>query len=325
MRIKHLISILCAACLFAGCGVPLENEPAVIVVPEREPAKYSTAVVKRTDLRLSKSVSCTFQQSEETTVIIPNAGKQVTKICVANQEKVQKGQLLIMLGEEGLEDRIEELTYNIERNKILLKYTDEKEKVKREDLEDKIYIDNLSLEKMQQELKDCRIYAEADGIVTWIKNGLLGSTSAENERVMTIVDTDSCIFTVSKNKYTDYLSPDKNVPMKINVGTAAGHYELIPYNTEEWGNKLYYELSPDYADVEIKVGTTGYITVVMDEKKDVLKLPAKAIHEATDKAFVYVLDENQVRTVKWVTVGLYGDDGVEIVSGLNEGEMVLLK
>lgn len=325
MRLKKIISIFCLACILTGCGLPEEAEPEVIVVPEKENVKYSTAIVKKADLKSTKSVSCTFQQSEETTVIIPGAGKQVTKICVSNQEKVKKGQLLLMLGGEDLETRIADLQYKIDRNSILLKYTDESDRYKKEDLEDQLYIDGLSMEKLCRELEDSRIYAETDGVVTWIKNGLLGSTSSENERVMTIVDTSGCIFTVQKNKYTDYLSPNENVSMKINIGSAAGVYELKPYNTSEWGAYLYYELLPDYSDVEINVGTTGYITVTLDSKESVLKLPAKAIHEATDKAFVYVLDENEVRTVKWITTGLYGDDGVEVVSGLEEGEMVLLK
>lgn len=325
MRLKKLLAIIFAACLLTGCSEAVEEEPNIIVVPEKENVKYSTAIVTRTDIKSTKSVSCTYQQQDETTVIIPVAGKVVSQICVAMQEKVTKGQLLIQLGESNLESQIEELEYKIRRNEIILKYLDEEDKFTREDLEDEIYLDGLALEKLKEELGESRIYAECDGVITWIKTGLLGSTTTENERVMTIVDAEGCIFTVTKNNYTDYLSPNENVTMKINMGEAAGLYELVPYNTENWGKQLYYVLSPDYDGSLIKVGATGYITVVLGEREQVLKLPAKAIHATTDKSFVYVLDENDVRTVKWVQTGLQGDNGVEITEGLSEGEKVLLK
>ncbi len=325
MKVKKLLTIFLVSCTLAGCAGPVTEEPAIVVVPERERVSYSTAVVTRADLKSTKSVSCTYKQQQETTVIIPNEGKYVSEVCVKKGDAVQKGQLLAKLGSNSLEEEIEELTYGIERNKILLKYTDENDTYAREDLEDAIYLDELYLEKLQAELSENRVYAEADGVITWVKNGLLGSTSKANDRVMTIVDTADCIFTVTKNKYTEYLAKDKNVSMKINIGEAAGIYELIPVNTDEWGDYFYFELSPDYDRSIISVGTTGYITVTIGEREQVLKIPAKAIHEASDMAFVYVLDENDVRTVKWITTGLTGDDGVEVLTGLTEGETVLLK
>lgn len=325
MRVKKLLIVFLLTCTLAGCAGPVTEEPDIVVVPEREKTKYSAAVVTRADLKSTKTVSCTFKQQKETTVIIPKEGMYVSEVCVKRLDRVEKGQLLVKLGSASLENEIEELTYKIERNKILLKYTDPSDTYAMEDLEDTIYLDELALEKLQNELAENRIYAEADGVITWVKNGLLGSTSKNNDRIMTIVDTEGCIFTVTKNKYTEYFQKDRNVFMKINIGEAAGTYELVPINTDEWGDFFYFELSPEYDGSLINVGTTGYITVVIGEKEQVLKVPAKAIHEAADKAFVYVLDENDVRTVKWVTTGLHGDDGVEIVSGLTEGETVLLR
>ena len=115
----------------------------------------------------------------------------------------------------------------------------------------------------------------------------------------------------------------QNVTMRINIGTAAGTYELCPVNTDEWGDKIYYALTDDYKDAQIPVGTSGYIDVVLAHKENVLKLPANVIHEAGEKHYVYVAGENNVRTMHYITIGIEGDDGVEIVSGLEEGDVVL--
>ncbi len=310
--------------LLSGCGEAADAERGLIVVPELEQQiSYSTVTVKRGDVTSTKSVICTYQQQEETSVTVNVSGKLVSEIKVEKGDKVSEGDLLIKLGGSDLEERIREAEYKIERNKVLLSAIDDKESYAAEDLEDEIYIDELKLKALYEELEGSRIFAPAAGTVTWIKGQLKGSTSAEGEKVMTIVDETSCIFTLTKNRNTEYLKKDENVLMRINIGSAAGTYELMPVNTGEWGDKLYYALTDDYRDASIPVGTSGYIDVVLAHKENVLKLPANVIHDIGEEHYVYVPGENNVREMRYVTTGIEGDDGTEILSGLSEGDVVL--
>jgi len=65
--------------------------------------------------------------------------------------------------------------------------------------------------------------------------------------------------------------------------------------------------------------------VITGKKEQVLNVPLRAIHTAEDKKYVYVVGQENVREVKWIETGLYGDDCVEVISGLTEGEKVILK
>ena len=56
-----------------------------------------------------------------------------------------------------------------------------------------------------------------------------------------------------------------------------------------------------------------------------LTVPLKAVHLASGKSYVYVLGEGNMREVKWIETGLFGDETVEILSGLTEGEKVIIK
>ena len=56
-----------------------------------------------------------------------------------------------------------------------------------------------------------------------------------------------------------------------------------------------------------------------------MRVPLRAIHTLGDQNYVYVANEAGVREARWVTVGLTGNDGIEIVSGLSEGDTVILK
>ncbi len=324
--IKRTLCIGLAASFVLGitaCGTETDDEPRIVVASEQEKTQFQAATVVRADLSLTKSVSCTLKSQQETGVFTGISGRQITKILVSKGDQVKTGDLLLMLGEESLEGDIEELEYMIERNRILLSYTDESDLYQREDLEDRIYIDSLRLEELKSKLLVSRVYAPADGVITWIRSGILNNTVKENEQVMTVTDEENSIFIVKKDNYSSKLSKDEPVKMHVNIGKAAGDYELIPIMTEKWGDELYYELSPEYADADMPMGTTGYITVVIDERKGALKLPLNAIHTAGDKAFCYVPGENGIRSVRWIETGLEGDDGVEIVSGLSEGEVVL--
>ena len=65
--------------------------------------------------------------------------------------------------------------------------------------------------------------------------------------------------------------------------------------------------------------------MVEDSRQNVLTLPVGAIKNAGEKHYVYVLGEGDVREARWVETGLFGDSLVEILSGLAEGEKVILK
>ena len=54
-----------------------------------------------------------------------------------------------------------------------------------------------------------------------------------------------------------------------------------------------------------------------------LTLPLSAVYHADGKPYVYVLDENDFRQIVWIETGLVGDEKVEILSGLNEGDKVV--
>ena len=73
------------------------------------------------------------------------------------------------------------------------------------------------------------------------------------------------------------------------------------------------------------MGAIGYIVAVVDQRSQVLCVPSAAVHSAEGRDYVYVLGEDQMREVKWIETGLYGDSMVEVVSGLTEGERVILR
>ena len=80
----------------------------------------------------------------------------------------------------------------------------------------------------------------------------------------------------------------------------------------------------DSASPQVKVGMTASVDVTVAEKDNVLVLPASAITGRAETANVTVRTASGDEQ-RQVTVGLRGDDSVEIVSGLAAGDVVVTK
>ena len=357
---KRIIVSLSVVLLFSfslcGCGTK-EEPPLIAVDSEDEAISYSLVEASYADVVKTQKVDCSYSQSKQQDISFDTTGGFVEKVYVRKGDVVKKGDLLCQLSAGSLQEEIDKLTYNITRNEMLLGYmdTDEnldiqdlwvnysgampedkiKEQVEgvqknyarqRELLNDSLEFDRKELNAKKTQLKNSKIYAKIDGTVYKVKQYLEGSTSKEGEVVITIVDNNDCYFVVKDTKYKDIFSEGQKIDMRITYSTAAGEYILEPLNMDKWDTEMYFSVysSPDEgADPE--VGVIGTMSVVMDSKSNVLSIPTDVLHIAGDTQYVYTLSENGFREIRYVKVGLIGDERAEILDGLTEGEKVVKK
>jgi len=91
-------------------------------------------------------------------------------------------------------------------------------------------------------------------------------------------------------------------------------------------NVVYYETTIDFEETvpEIKPGMTADIVITTATKDNVLAIPESAIKTKDSKTFVNVL-ENKTTKEQQIEIGLKGsNDMVEVLSGLNEGEEIII-
>jgi hypothetical protein len=79
------------------------------------------------------------------------------------------------------------------------------------------------------------------------------------------------------------------------------------------------------AEDELKPGKTASIAVVVAERRGVLRLPTSAVSPREGQATVTVLEPDGDTQTRTVRTGLKGDDDIEIISGLAEGDRVVLQ
>lgn len=85
-----------------------------------------------------------------------------------------------------------------------------------------------------------------------------------------------------------------------------------------------YFFVPD-EDLYLQSTDAGSVTLLIDEKEDVLYIPESAITTVNDKEIVYMENADGIRSVKYIQTGLHADDKVEILSGLQQGDSVILE
>ena len=80
---------------------------------------------------------------------------------------------------------------------------------------------------------------------------------------------------------------------------------------------------PDGGD--LMPGMACSVKFVPYSKKEAITVPTSSIHEDDDKSFVYVVDKKGKQHERAVTTGQVDGDNTEILSGLREGEEILLE
>ena len=339
---------------FNGCSlVPKEEEPrSVSIVRKEQTDEYSLAMVKKEDVILTKQFVSVYSQLSDENLSFGIDGKPVAYVYVRIGDLVKKGDKLAQLEIGDLDRQIEDLEYSIEKTNLLLKHIYEKMDLELEQksnllttsqiteeeyntavesiqngyegnitsYEDSLYILNLKLEALLKEKEDSIIYAGMDGTVSYVKSQLQGSISVKDETAIKVIDSSECAFRLEDIEGSNYFFEGDKVTIVNSIDSKKTYETTVLPKGEEEGI-IYFQL--DNPDFELSVGSRGTMTVVLEEKKDVLALPSIAVHKTDEYYYVYYIDDNGIRSIKEVEIGLIGDNLIEITDGLALDDVVV--
>lgn len=107
--------------------------------------------------------------------------------------------------------------------------------------------------------------------------------------------------------------------------TFSGQVSSISRSATTSSNVIYY---PVYVDVDSNDGLlyptmTARVTIQVGESKNALVVPLAAMKEEKGQKYIQVVENGQSRKVP-VQSGLRDDSKVEIISGLNEGDQIII-
>jgi RND family efflux transporter MFP subunit len=174
--------------------------------------------------------------------------------------------------------------------------------------------------------RDMDVKAPIGGIVTAL-NVKIGDMATNTAPAATIVDMEKVYVNVTvSEKVINLLKDDQEVLVEIASAkkSVQGKIDSLSLSADRQTGKYELKVFIDNQDGLIKPGMFAKVTIDTATKKDVLVVPAEAIIFHNGLHVVYVVEGNQVQE-REVTTGLENGKQSEILSGLAEGEVIVIK
>ena len=184
------------------------------------------------------------------------------------------------------------------------------------------------LKELESYRDDPVVTADADGYVESIE-AVEGMTYQKGQQVLTIADGSSMNLKVD----IDELDIDGvRVGQKAEVSFDAFADEIYDGTVQKIsgvgvmaGGVTTYAVTISLQDSSrLRDGMSATATITLDEKKDVLLIPSDAVEMSGAEYYVEIISGDQIEK-RPVVIGLVNEDDTEIVSGLAEGDTVVVR
>jgi len=185
----------------------------------------------------------------------------------------------------------------------------------------------LEIEFFRARSEELHVRASMEGIVTEIITFQEGMRSGENSFVGTISDLTVSVFELRSSDVAPFLQVGDLFTVMANQVP----YEAVVIDPDYLGidrahlhgHEAFLVLLDESAVMPANPSAT--IRVELDAARDVIFVPTQAVHTGAERYFVYVQNQYGVRAVRNIEVGVRGNTTVEITSGLDAGEVVILE
>jgi len=195
-----------------------------------------------------------------------------------------------------------------------------------------VQLAQLAVDQVQAQLDKMKTAATSPvtGSVTAV-NVSAGGVAGQGAPVISLLDLSKIIV---KSDVSEYDAPRLAVGQTADITTSGlpgnvytGHITKIAgaatakNSSSDDARVVSVEITIDNADGQLKAGYTVDIVFHTLDVPDALYVPAQAVLNQDGKAFVYKVEGNTLTKTE-VTLGVYGDTTVQILSGMSDGDTV---
>lgn len=226
----------------------------------------------------------------------------------------------------NIENQIAQIDKKIPQIEV---YIEEQEMYKRQETE--LY--NLDaaqrvrqLENLKSTISSYSIKSNIDGTVVSANEKSTGSWVGKDTALIAIGDPSKKIL---RCEYVDKLVIAKCDDYYVVVNGKRYEAEHVAYSSAEYeklssqNSVVYSSFIIDDPNDEIEIGSLASLAQIYSRKENVLTVPKNAIHKDSSGQYVYCIEEGTTVTA-YVKTGVNDSVYTEIISGLNEGDEVLL-
>jgi len=354
------ILLLIALIFLSGCKEKVGESVPVLKAPVQ--GKMETAIVTRGDIFELTTYDAKVYPALE--VVYPAVDGILSEVCVYLGQEVKEGDILAYLDSKALSEKIEQLEESIEdmesnnefNNKLqqldidimelsivqkinnnapqleIAQMQSELEKMKLS-MEQNIKKQKYDLNKMKESLEEAKAELEKTIIKAPITGRIVYISSFGGIRVSK--DSPVIIITDESKLHIQSNYMDRNTFINANQAYALINgkqydIEYVPLESDELvkmndsGIAIESRFAIIGEDVDLTSGDYACICLKNKVRENVLTIPKKALYSDAEGNFVYRMNDGAFARCN-VETGIETDIQVEIISGLEEGDVVYVQ
>lgn len=314
----------------SGCYLfPKEEE--VLAPPLIEPPEitYETMDVKRGTIEKKITSSGTFVSTEQSNMFFKHRGGRLKAVHVKVGDYVEKGDLLAELESADLENQIKQQKIHLKKAETRLNQVkaNSGDKYERSMAQYDVELAKLGLENLQRELDECKLTAHMAGNVVYIDyNANLGDYINAYQPLARIADPTKLQLQISGSNTSDFklgMEADVMVQKKTYPGEVVMTPADVPLDTPENLRDMV-RLNVEGLPEDVKLGDNAQVSLILDRREDVIVVPRNLVRNYMGRKYVLVF-ENGLKNERDVEIGLETPTETEIMKGLEEGELVIIR
>ena len=328
-KLKLPALLLAVSLTFSGCGLfPSEEEALAPPLKAPDAVTYTTTKVEKGTIVDSVSTSGTFISTRTYDLSFEKRAGYLAEILVKPGDTVEKGQLLARLDTDELEMEIKKQELYVERAWIALdaaEDTYDDDAIRLAQIE--YQLQDLQLEESRNELEKQCIYAPDDGVVAYITKSGPGENVAARSTIIRTVDPESLHIECTGDTVSNF-QLDQAVTVTLNKKEYAGKVVMTsanaPYELLEKGETFVRIEVTDPLPEEKLLGQSANVVLIRQQKDDVIVIPRNVVSVYSGESYVLVL-ENGVKKERIIETGIKTVTDIEVLSGLEVGEEIIIK
>lgn len=343
---KKILAITAAAVTAAsasGCYL-LPDEEEVLAPPTVKSSEvtYSTITAKRKDFEKKITNSGVVTAEKQFTLVYEKQGGTISKFYVHAGDKVKEGDPICELETADVDYQITEKELYKQRAQLNVTITAEKGGTQAEIDKAQVEVDLIQneLNKLYDKKESAVLRAPVDGTVSAISDVRVGDSVGTGQAIATVIDTTGFYIAIKPQDPTPF-KLDEEVKIRIAETYYTGKIFMNPQSLIEYKEQhrddhdkeddTDIDFEPDTVYIRFvgelptdSVGQLADVTLIQDSVKDAIVVSNNLIKTLNGKKVVYLLKDGEKTAVE-VEVGLKTGSQSEIVSGIEEGDEIVLR
>ncbi len=334
-RLSQGLIVVIIMVLTSGCSL-LPKEDEALKPPLVKPVKQNYEIYEVKIGSISKQLKGTasFEPNKTAYHVLKFSGSRVEEVKVSSGDMVKKGDVLVQFEMEGLDLDLKYKLLEYEKAKIALaeaKAQKNSQSIKLRTME--LDIAEYQLTRTRNNLTSKQLLSEIDGQVTFVEEMKQGDWIEPFKVIVSVADISQMKLSYQATNTNDLANVDlgmeaevkyKDVQYKAKVVQTPSSAPLVQDKQlqERYQKTLY--LSVDTIPEGATFGSSVDIVITTVKKDNTLIIPNRGLRSYLGRNYVQVLDGE--RRIEYdVELGIKSAIEVEIISGLKEGQKVILQ